>query len=167
MLVKILKGSKDKKVLEHKLDQCPVYGFYHELTMEKISERVDWVIKEDYLRIRYSGRLPVLVFSDRGWEIERETYAEEIFEKFYRDAHDNKTDAALEMAQVNRQVVFDVLEKIRASRDVRFLPILEAWKAVEVRKVRARINNVERTLMSDEEGPVMEKAEMKVPTFFI
>lgn len=28
MLAKILKGSKDKKVLEHGLDQCPVYGYY-------------------------------------------------------------------------------------------------------------------------------------------
>ena len=29
VLAKILKGSKDKKVLEHELDKCPVYGFYH------------------------------------------------------------------------------------------------------------------------------------------
>lgn len=28
MLAKILKGSKDKKLLEHKLNQCPAYGFY-------------------------------------------------------------------------------------------------------------------------------------------
>lgn len=28
MLVKILKGSKDKKLLEHKLNECPAYGFY-------------------------------------------------------------------------------------------------------------------------------------------
>ncbi len=28
ILAKILKGSKDKKILKHGLDQCPVYGFY-------------------------------------------------------------------------------------------------------------------------------------------
>lgn len=44
MLVKILKGSKDKKVLEYKLDQCPAYGYYHDLTMDEISRRVDFAI---------------------------------------------------------------------------------------------------------------------------
>lgn len=46
MLVKILKGSKDKKVLEHKLDECPAYGYFRGLTMDEISTRVDWMIKD-------------------------------------------------------------------------------------------------------------------------
>ncbi len=37
MLVKILKGSKDKKVLDYGLQDCPAYGFYNGLTMEEIS----------------------------------------------------------------------------------------------------------------------------------
>jgi predicted ArsR family transcriptional regulator len=41
MLAKILKGSKDKKVLEHGLDQCPVYGYYKELTLLEITNRID------------------------------------------------------------------------------------------------------------------------------
>ncbi|MGL5435678.1 MAG: RQC-minor-1 family DNA-binding protein [Lachnospiraceae bacterium] len=61
MLVKILKGSKDKKVLEYGLQECPAYGFYHELTMEEISHRVDWMIRQDYLRIDYNGRLPIRI----------------------------------------------------------------------------------------------------------
>ena len=28
ILAKILKGSRDKKLLEYGLDQCPAYGFY-------------------------------------------------------------------------------------------------------------------------------------------
>lgn len=39
MLVKILKGSKDKKVLEYKLNECPSYGYYHDLTMEEIGKK--------------------------------------------------------------------------------------------------------------------------------
>ena len=27
MLAKILKGSKDKKILEYKLNECPAYGY--------------------------------------------------------------------------------------------------------------------------------------------
>ena len=45
LLVKILKGSNDKKVLEYKLNECPSYGFYSILTLEEISYRVDWMLK--------------------------------------------------------------------------------------------------------------------------
>jgi superfamily II DNA helicase RecQ len=81
MLAKILKGSQDKKVLEHGLDQCPVYGFYRELTLADITSRVDWMIENDYLEIAYSGKLPVIIFTPQGWEIERENYAEELLQK--------------------------------------------------------------------------------------
>ena len=146
MLVKILKGSKDKKVLEHHLDECPAYGFYSSITMEEIAHKVDWMIKADYLRIDYYGRLPMLVFSEKGWEIEEATFAEEIYQKFCVDLKEGKMDMISEMKSVNHQVVMDVLEKIRNSQNEAFLPVLEAWKAVEVRKVRERISSVERTL---------------------
>ena len=38
MLAKILKGSKDKKVLEHGLNQCPAYGYYRDLTLQEITQ---------------------------------------------------------------------------------------------------------------------------------
>ena len=34
MLSKILKGSKDKKLLEKGLDHCPSYGYYKQLSIE-------------------------------------------------------------------------------------------------------------------------------------
>lgn len=166
MLVKILKGSKDKKVLEYKLDQCPAYGFYRSLTQEEISCRVDWMIKRGYLRIEYSGRLPMLVFSENGWEIERETYTEELFQRFDLDRRESNFRVIHEMKDVNRQVVMGILEKIRATREEGFAQILEVWKAMEVRKVRERIESVEKTLKSKESGPVIvwlraEKYEAK------
>ena len=149
LLVKILKGSKDKKVLEHNLQDCPAYGYYRELTMEEISYRVDWMILKDYLRIDYDGRLPMLIFSEKGWEIERETFAEELFQRFCQDVKEKKARVIFEMKDVNRQVVFDMLEKIRDTGDADFIPLLEEWKAMEVRKVMGRINNVINTLKAD------------------
>ena len=189
MLVKILKGSRDKKVLEHGLDTCPAYGFYRELTMEEISHRVDWMIRQDYIRIDYYGRLPMIIFSEKGWEIEAETYAEELFQRFLgaakagkgkagsapagkgkagsapagkgkagsapADTADDEADALLaEMKDVNRQVVLAVLEMIRASKDADFIPLLEKWKAQEVRKVRERITSVEKSLDHPAEAPL-------------
>lgn len=66
LLAKILKGSKDKKLLHYGLDKSPVYGFYKELKIEDITARIDWLIKKGYLDIEYSGRLPVIVYTDRG-----------------------------------------------------------------------------------------------------
>lgn len=168
MLVKLLKGSRDKKVLEHKLDECPAYGFYRELTMEEISYRVDWMIEQDYLRIEYNGRLPMLEFSEKGWKIEEMTYAEELYQNFCRilgtgaeaggsvrkAGKGGQAEALIgKMKDTNRQVVFEILAKIRASKNTDFLPILESWKAVEVRKVRERISSVERSLANRSEGP--------------
>jgi len=146
MLVKILKGSKDKKVLEYKLDECPSYGFYSILTLKEISYRVDWMLKKDYLRISYNGRLPMLIFSEKGWEIEAETFAEEIYQRLCQDLRDKKIRKILEMKTVNRQVVFKVLEKIRVSKNAEFIPLLEQWKEMEVRKVRERIASVQKSL---------------------
>jgi hypothetical protein len=43
MLSKILKGSKDKKLLEKGLDHCPSYGYYKHLSIEEITKIVDWM----------------------------------------------------------------------------------------------------------------------------
>ncbi len=53
MLAKILKGSRQKALLEHEFDRSPVYGALSELTLEQITARVDWLILNDYLRIEY------------------------------------------------------------------------------------------------------------------
>jgi len=47
----------------------------------EIASRIDSVLEKGYLEIEYSSRLPVIVYTEKGWEIERETYAEELFQK--------------------------------------------------------------------------------------
>ena len=51
MLAKILKGSKDKKIFEYKLNECPAYGYYQDMKLDDISKCIYWRIKKDYLRI--------------------------------------------------------------------------------------------------------------------
>ena len=151
MLVKVLKGSKDKKVLEYKLDECPSYGYYHDLTMEEIGKRVDYMIVKRYLRIEYSGRLPMLVFTDKGWEIECETYTSEWVCRF-KEVVESKVlrlDMFEELKSVNRQVVFGLLNRIKERGDKEYIPLLKAWQEGEVRKVREKIGGVIKFL---EEG---------------
>lgn len=146
ILAKILKGSKDKKIFEYKLNECPAYGYYQDMKLDDISKCIDWMIKEDYLRIEYDYRLPLLVFSEKGWQIEKETFAQELYQRMCLDVEEKKARVIFEMKEVNRQVVMCVLDKIEKDGTKEFLPYLEAWKILEVKKVAARIAEVEKKI---------------------
>ena len=146
MLAKILKGSKDKKIFEYKLNECPAYGYYQDMKLDDITKCIDWMIKEDYLRIEYDYRLPLLVFSEKGWQIEKETLAQELYQRMCLDVEEKKARVIFEMKEVNRQVVMRVLDKIEKEGTEEFLPYLEAWKMLEVKKVAARIAEVENKI---------------------
>ncbi len=153
MLAKVLKGSKDKKVLEYMLDECPAYGFYHQLTLVQITSRIDFMIRKGYLKIEYNGSLPMLVFSEKGWEIEKQTYTKEWFERLTNMVQKKEIhrETFQELLKVNRQVVFDLLELIRNTKDESYCPILLVWKQDEVRKVRERIQSVINSLKEKDE----------------
>lgn len=146
MLAKILKGSKDKTIFKYKLNECPAYGYYQDMKLDDISKCIDWMIKEDYLRIEYDYRLPLLVFSEKGWQIEKETFAQELYQRMCLDVEEKRARVLFEMKEVNRQVVMCVLDKIEKDGTKEFLPYLEAWKMLEVKKVAARIAEVEKKI---------------------
>ena len=147
LLTLILKGSRAKDVLTRSLDQSPAHGFYKELSTEEVQARVDWVIRHGYLAIEYDYRLPLLIYTEKGWSIEKETMANE---------HLRHIDEALrpspqppdmsDLKDRNREVIWRLLEKIEASGDLRYIPALEAWEPIDYRKVRARIRSVIRKL---------------------
>jgi len=149
MLAKILKGSKDKKVLELGLDQCPVYGYYRELTLQEITNRIDWMIKKGYLEIEYRDRLPMLVFSEKGWEIERETYAEELLQKLANLLEGKDYSFVQELKDRNRGMILLLIKKIKLTGNARFIPILKVWKEIEYKKVQAEIQRVIDYLMKE------------------
>lgn len=146
MLAKILKGSKDKKILEYKLNECPAYGYYRDMKLDDISKCIDWMIKKDYIRIKYDYRLPLLVFSEKGWEIEKETFAVELYHRFCLDIKEKNARVIFEMKEVNRQVVMRLLDIIEEEGTAEFLTCLDAWKLLEVKKVAVRIAEVENTI---------------------
>lgn len=146
MLAKILKGSKDKTIFKYKLNECPAYGYYQDMKLDDISKCIDWMIKEDYLRIEYDYRLPLWVFSEKGWQIEKETFAQELYQRMCLDVEEKKARVLFEMKEVNRQVVMCVLDKIEKDGTKEYLPYLEAWKMLEVKKVAARIAEVEKKI---------------------
>jgi hypothetical protein len=143
LLAKILKGSRSKDVLQLGLDRNPVYGFFRELREEKVLARIDWAILHGYLAVEYDHRLPLLVYTERGWAIEKETYADELLRGL--DERLAQGPLPLDMSHLkdkNGSMIWRLLEKIEESGDRKYIPALEAWEPIDYKKVRQRIRQV-------------------------
>lgn len=147
LLVKILKGSRAQEVLRLHLDQCPVYDYFHQLSADGVLARIDRAILDGYLRVVYDERLPVLVFTDAGWEIEKETFANELLAGF--DELLTTKQPPYDMSYLkdrNRTLIWCLLDKIEASGNPKYLPLLEAWEQLDYKKVKLRIEEVMREI---------------------
>lgn len=147
LLVKILKGSRAQEVLRLNLDRCPVYGDFHHLTTDDILARVDRAIIDGYLKVEYNYRLPVLVFTNAGWEIEKETFANELLAEF--DELLKSSQPPYDMSYLkdrNRSLIWCLLDKIEASGNPKYLPLLEAWVQIDYKKVKQRITQCMRKI---------------------
>ena len=142
LLAKILKGSKEKKLLELQLDKSPVYGFFNKLIMRDILAKIDWSIENYYLEIKYDYRLPLLAFTKKGWEIEKDTYADELLEKLRGMLGAPDYTFLMELKDRDRGMILLLLNKIQATGDKRFIPLLEAWAEIDYKKVRKAIRDV-------------------------
>ena len=156
LLTKVLRGSRAKDVLEHQLDKCPVYGCYRDVPEDVVLAKIDRVILDRYLRIEYEYRLPVLVYTDAGWEIEKETRAVEFLQQF--DQLLETTQPPYDMSFLkdrNRGMIFLLLDKVESTGSPKYLPLLEAWVQIDYRKVQQRIWQVihKLTLKSDPQPP--------------
>ncbi len=143
LLSKILKGSKDKKIKELELDKTPVYGYFKDLTIDEILQKIDWLIANGYLKIEYFYRLPLLVYTQIGWEIEKETYSEELLQHLNEMLKSGASHFNMSfLKDKNRQIIFLLLDKIKKSGKKEYIPLLQDWKNTECKRVRERISDV-------------------------
>lgn len=140
LLARVLKGSKQKALLEHGYDRSPAYGAMRDLSIEEITKRIDWMIREGYFAIEYDYRLPVLVYTSSGWEIEKDIYADELIEKLGRKIDERtELDDVTWLSERHPQVLELVAERIGRTRDPRYLPFLRRWKDKASRRVSRAI----------------------------
>jgi hypothetical protein len=143
LLVKILKGSRSKDVLGRSLDRSPAFGHLQHLPTPEVWAHVDWVILHGYLALEYDHRLPLLVYTEKGWAIERETYAEELFRELNKTLTAGREAADVsQLKDKNREAIWLLLDKLAASGDARYIPVLSAWEQIDYKKVRQRIRQV-------------------------
>jgi hypothetical protein len=115
--------------------------------MEDILARIDRLITNRYLAIEYDYRLPLLVYTSRGWEIERQTYTAEMHARIDELLATGDTVPDLSwLNDKNREVVMLLLERIEGTGDHKYIRALEAWARNTFKKVRSRINRAIVTL---------------------
>ena len=146
LLMRILRGSASKEVLDRSLDQSPVYGYFRDLSNEDTLARIDWAVLNGYLRIEHIDRLPLLVYTQKGWEIEREQYANELLDGIETMLRDGPPYPMAHLKDRDREMILLLLDKIEATGDAKFIPALEAWKKVDYKKVKQRIGQIIRQL---------------------
>lgn len=147
LLAKVLKGSREKQLIALELDQSPAYGALGNFAREEILARIDWLILKNYLSIAYNGRLPLLVYTPRGWAIERETCASEMHARV--DALIAASDTPPDLTWLNdrhREVVMLLLDRIEATGNPGYLPALETWADNTYKKICQQIRRVMENL---------------------
>ena len=149
LLCRVLKGSKEKKVIEFNLTRNPAYGYFSDLSNEEVLGKIDWLIKNDFLHYEYDGRLPLLFYSPTGWEIEKQTYANELWDRFQNIVESGQTEYDFSyLKDRDRSMIFLLLEKIRNGGDARYVPLLHSWEKIDYKKVQERIHSVIKTIQA-------------------
>lgn len=164
LLAKLLKGSRDKKILELQLDQCPVYGYFKAFTTDEITAKIDWAIENGYLEIKYDYRLPLLAFTEDGWEIEKDTYSDELRENLSKLFGGNDYQYVHELKDRDRGMILLLLDKIKLTGDKRYIPVLRAWEKIDYQKVQKVIREVIDAL-SQPRSPVNGKKVISLDEF--
>lgn len=160
LLAKILKGSREKKVLALELDKCPVYGYFKPEKMEAVKEKIEWMIDYDFLDIQYSGKLPMIVFTERGWYIERDRRADEFLAEWDKWIEEDQPIPDMTyLKDRNRGMILLLLKKAQESGETKYIPYLEAWEQVDYKKVRAEIRKTIGMLKSGEQVDRSEALE--------
>ncbi|APH06303.1 RQC-minor-1 family DNA-binding protein [Bacillus weihaiensis] len=155
LLAKMLKGSREKKVLELELDKNPAYGFYKQEKLEVVMEKIDWMIDHSFLTTEYFGKLPMIVFTERGWLIESDQYTDELIHEWEKWIFRGKTKPDMNyLKDRNRGMILLMLQKIRESGNKSFIPYLTLWKENEYKKFQAEISQTIKAI--EEQVPVDE-----------
>jgi hypothetical protein len=147
LLSKVLKGSREKKVLELGLDASPAYGALRELSLEQVLARIDWLILNRYLRIEYDYRLPMLVYTPEGWEIEKATSTAEQLARLDAQIAAAELKQGVEwLNDMNPKIMHCLLDRIAAAGDRKYVPALQLWAGSASGRVRKHIRAVLRGL---------------------
>ena len=107
---------------------------------------MDWCIENEYMDIEYDYRLPLLIYTKKGWEIEKDIYSDEFLQKINEVCFTKNYDYVLQLKDRNRELIVMLLNKISSSGNKQYIPVLEVWEEIEYKKVQNKINGIIKKL---------------------
>jgi hypothetical protein len=142
----LLKGSKNKSVLKHGLDQSPVYGTLGYLTIEEIENRIDQLIRKGELRTEFFGDLPLILLTDQSWlRIQRWAHEYECQLAAAADAP-TLTDILNNWRNRRREEQHQLLESMALTERGSARRVLQAWYGLAGKEMRSKIETALSTL---------------------
>jgi hypothetical protein len=144
-----LRGSRSKRVLQHRVDHARGYGFYAGVPESEVLARIDTLVAECTLRIEHRDGFPLLGYTEFGLALAMRYAAEEWLAVLRSRVQPVAAGAALDvpflmsaMPDRNQDTVLLLADLIAAEADPAWLPLLRAWSAAETRRVRARLASI-------------------------
>jgi hypothetical protein len=139
-----LRGSRNRKLDRYKVAELPGYGMYRGMPEEEVLARIDQLVHEGILWIRWSDDgFPLLAYTNRGLEL-AETFTVERWLALLREHVED--DEPFEppfayhlMPNRNPKTFSRLLDAVETTANAAWLPLLTEWSATEVKKVRARL----------------------------
>lgn len=126
-------------------------------------QKIDWMIDHDFLEIEYNGKLPMIIYTVRGWRIESDQYADELlneWKEWIKQGNQNPDMSYLK--DRNREMILLLLERIKESGNQTFTPYLELWEKVDYKKIRDEIRRTLQVLNGEilfDDSVIKERAE--------
>ena len=147
LLAQMLKGIHSEVVLAVEGEKMKSFGSMQSLSLAQIEAKIDGLLEEDLLRVEpYMGR-PLLVHSPAGWERTKDLLATRVVRRLTQRVEAGETKGVYgEIGRVHTEVKHLVLERIGATRDARFLALLESWRERETKPIKRRIAAVQERL---------------------
>lgn len=142
----LLKGSKNKSVLKHGLDQSPVYGKLSYLTIEEIENRIDQLIRKGELATEFFGELPLILLTEETWvRIRPWAQAHECHLAASADAR-GLTEILNNWRNRRREEQQQLLEALVLTERQSASRVLQAWYGLAGKEIRSKIETALSTL---------------------
>jgi len=142
----LLKGSKNKSVLKHGLNQSPIYGKLSYLTIEEIENRIDQLIRKGELRTEFFGDLPLILLTDQAWfHIRPWAHEYECHLAASADAR-RLTEILNNWRNRRREEQHQLLEAMALTERESARRVLQAWHGLAGKEMRSKIETTLSTL---------------------
>ena len=145
-LMMALRGSRAQRVLRFKVEQARGYGHYAGVPEAEVMARIDALIAEELLCIRYHEGFPLLGYTEQGLTRAIRYAAEEWLDLLRARVQPVGAGATLElpflmttMPQRNYDTLLQLVKLVGQVADKAWLPLLRAWQAAETKRLRAQI----------------------------